>query len=898
MSSKDDQDEILESIVEEFSAALRTGQSPAIAEYQRRHPELATEIEDLLSSIVMLQQVKSANLGSHSARSRLESICHLEQIGPYKIRGEVGRGGMGVVFAASHEGLGRKVAIKVLPTPALDAGSTIERFRREAQAAARLHHTNIVSVFEAGEGAGYHYYVMDFVDGQNLAEVVAGLKLSEPGDSSPKAASARVENIPIGNRTEPATQLPATSTERIRWAARLAAQMADALSYAHSANVLHRDIKPGNMILDRSGRVWLTDFGLAKDFSQNSDLTRSGDVIGTPQYLPPESLEHRYDERSEIYGLGLLLYELVSLKPAYTGSSPAELIRAIALQPPSPIAKLVREIPVDLQTIIEKCLSRDPRHRYQTALELYRDLVAFIEDRPIAARRPSMVESTIRWAKRNPLAAGLSATSACLVCLVAVSASIGYFTTTSALRQQALISNSLRIQQQATEEARVQAEKNYIDMRAQFARAESNVGLSIQAFDEMFRHVIARGSKQSVAEDLNGLKEISGIETSVTSEDAKFLQGMLKFYEQFAQQNAENLSLRAESAKAYRRVGNINQIVGQLGPAIDAYEKSLQLLPTLADRPRDWLKEELLTRIRTQNELSSAHRLNGSLPRALELNQKSIRLLQNAIAQAPDPELQLELARTQIATGFDVLRAVSSVWKPGQARPGSNEQRPALELARRNWERLNRPMVFQAISLLDELIAADPENNEYLGVRASCDWCLAAADLETDRDHGFEHRNKAISVFTQLAQKDADNPEYQYLLALACSLTLADADTEEQKLIERGASITSKLIEQYPSVLDYHHLHAKLRLKLAAYDIQQKHRESAFQQLQAAMVSVVILMNRSYSERSFAITKSALVRDLKQLEKLCRESGNPRIAAEINQTLQLLAQTRIRTKPL
>ena len=457
--------EVLETIVDQFTQALRAGEHPAIVDYQQRYPELADEIEDLLSSIAMIEQLKSSGDTRTNQRQLLDTVSRLTHIGNYKILSEIGRGGMGVVFAAVHESLGRRVAIKVMPTPLVDGEKYVQRFRHEAQSAARLHHTNIVSVFGVGEDHGFHYYVMDHISGDSLNTVIARLQ------------------------TKTLHPLVAES-QRYQWAANVAANVAAALAYAHAANILHRDIKPSNLILDRQGTIWITDFGLAKDSSRELNLTRTGDVIGTPQYLAPESLEGQYDQRSETYGVGLMLYELVTLKPAYAAGSPAEVIRAVATRSPTAVRKLDPQIPLDLAIIIDKAINRDPRLRYQTANELHQDLLAFVEDRPIAARRPRAIEQLFRWGKRNPLTAALCAISAALLVLVAVTASIGYWSTMAALNLEAEKSARLREQQVETEAAGRDAEQNFLQMKTQHERAESNVAITIDAFDEMFKQVI------------------------------------------------------------------------------------------------------------------------------------------------------------------------------------------------------------------------------------------------------------------------------------------------------------------------------------------------------------------------------------------------------------------------
>ena len=206
------------------------------------------------------------------------------------------------------------------------------------------------------------------------------------------------------------SSLGGSSRDRTFWQgiARIGAQVADALAYAHSQGVLHRDIKPSNLLLDNHGTVWVTDFGLAKlDDQQN--LTGSGDILGTLRYMPPEAFEGRHDARGDVYSLGITLYEMLALRPAFDETDRARLIRLVTADAPPRLRKLNRDVPRDLETVIHKAIDRDPEHRYQTAAELADDLRLFVEDRPVRARRASEAEKFLRWCRRNPVPAGLLA---------------------------------------------------------------------------------------------------------------------------------------------------------------------------------------------------------------------------------------------------------------------------------------------------------------------------------------------------------------------------------------------------------------------------------------------------------------------------------------------------------
>ncbi len=973
--------ELLEQIVADFTKRLRRGQHPAIGDYQQQFPNLSDEIEELLSSVAMIEQLKGESDPTPNNRKLLDRVSQLSQIGSYKIIREVGRGGMGVVFEAIHESLGRRVAIKVMPTPLVNGEKYVERFKREAQSAARLHHTNIVSVFGVGEKDGLHYYVMDFVDGQSLSEIVFGLNrrtgdTTRNGNDSTKmdarlggscqsdtasenndfelalprpSVAEDVASNPTGESGfAPRAQDPSAVYQRdaatlatldahdpkhFRWAARIGASVADALTYAHDQRILHRDIKPSNIMLDRKGIVWVTDFGLAKDNSCDLNLTRTGDVIGTPQYLAPESLEGKYDQRSETYCLGLTLYELVTLRPAYAPGSPGEVIRAIATSSPVSPRKINPQVPLDLSTIIDKAVSRDPQQRYQTAEELHSDLLAFTEDRPIAARRPNLLETAIRWSRRNPLPAALSVVSAVLLTLVAVVASIGYLSTIAALDQEAEKSARLTIQQLATDRARKDAEKNLAAMQAQYDRAEANIAVTLDAFDQMFKQVIGGGSSPVAELDIDGFREVSGIETSLTKADAAFLENLLTFYEDFATLNADNEKLTSESAKAFRRVGNIYQLVGQMPDAIEAYQNSIKLYKTTWDADPD-SKENLLTQIRIQNELSSALRKNGNAPQAHALSRLSVKQLEESPLADTDNEVRLELARTLSATGFNLFQYVAGgkpvagnhpkmppamggtsprngrgqfEW-PGRGGPNrdaeSSQNRPRpfswgelIGGGRSAMERRNRQLIEQAIEIIDQLLAEDSENEEYLSVRATCFSVMAAAEMDRDRDAAVADRARAIEAFQALVDQNPDQAEFRYSLALAYSVHGNPPQAEDILLLRKSIEQTEILIEQHAERMEYHQLLANLKIKTAGLYLFKQQPDEAFENLTDAKSSIDFLLERTPSGQSFGQTIRALSYQSDRVAQLYREQGDPKKALKANQLTRQLRDIRTKVSP-
>jgi WD40 repeat protein/serine/threonine protein kinase len=454
-------------IADEFVEAVRKGERPSVEDFARRYPEHADEIREILPALVLMEKAKSAD--EAPAPDKFPSAAvPLQQLGDYQILREVGRGGMGVVYEAQQLSLGRHVAIKVLPPHALLDPRLLGRFQREARSAAKLHHTNIVPVFGVGEHNGLHYYVMQFIQGLGLDVVLHELKrlrrpsasagavpdrLSDDREYVSTAAVARgllsgrfsrsdlteerdegggmrdegrEQNAwgssliphPSSLSSSASIHLPGHSggSTLSEWGhqywqsvARVGVQVADALDHAASQGVLHRDVKPSNLLLDDTGNVWVTDFGLAKAETDIDNLTHTGDIVGSLRYMAPERFNGQGDVRSDIYSLGLTLYELLVLQPAFNEADRNKLVKQVMHDEPVRPRKLNKGVPRDLETVMLKAIARDPAHRYQTPAEMAADLRRFVEDRPVRARRASGAEQLWRWCRRNPLPATLLA---------------------------------------------------------------------------------------------------------------------------------------------------------------------------------------------------------------------------------------------------------------------------------------------------------------------------------------------------------------------------------------------------------------------------------------------------------------------------------------------------------
>jgi WD40 repeat protein len=414
MTPPDQPREEIELLMEEYLERRRLGERPTIAEYVEKHPALAAEIIDLFPALVVLENADAWDANATASLGQAASGQPLERLGDYRIVREIGRGGMGIVYEAVQESLNRSVALKVLPDRLSTDPNRLQRFRREARSAARLHHTAIVPVFDVGSCDGIHYFAMQYIVGHSLNEVLVDIKRIRTDQSKAPSGSTISVGLTGGSGS--------TSSDGVyhRSVARIGQQIAEALAYAHSQKILHRDIKPSNIILDKDGAAWVTDFGLAKE--EGEDLTQTGDVIGTLRYMPPERFAGNADARSDIYSLGLTLYEMLTLQPAFDDSDRGRLIRNITLDDPRRPSSIDPRVPHDLETIVLKAMAKEPDHRYQNSQELADDLHRFLTDRPIYARRTSAREQLWRWCRRNPVAASFAGVAlAALIALAVIS---------------------------------------------------------------------------------------------------------------------------------------------------------------------------------------------------------------------------------------------------------------------------------------------------------------------------------------------------------------------------------------------------------------------------------------------------------------------------------------------
>jgi WD40 repeat protein/tRNA A-37 threonylcarbamoyl transferase component Bud32 len=381
----------LEAILHAYLQAADAGQQPDREELFRHHPDLVGELREFFADQEKMErfgksmhkaQVGDATIGSDGSPDNETSPPRIRYFGDYELLEEIARGGMGVVYKARQVSLNRVVAIKMILAGQLASDADVQRYRAEAEAAANLDHPNIVPIYEIGDHEGQQYFSMKLIEGGSLAG-----KIAEFG-------------------ADP------------RRAAQLMATIAGAVHYAHRHGILHRDLKPANILLDAHGQPLVTDFGLAKRVECESELTRTGAIVGTPCYMAPEqaAAQKGLSTAADVYSLGAILYELLTGRPPFRGADVLATLFMVANDEPPRPRSLNRRIDRDLETICLKCLQKAPGKRYGAAAELADDLSRFLKGESIQARPVNRLERTWRWCRRKPLVASLLA----LIALVAV----------------------------------------------------------------------------------------------------------------------------------------------------------------------------------------------------------------------------------------------------------------------------------------------------------------------------------------------------------------------------------------------------------------------------------------------------------------------------------------------
>jgi serine/threonine protein kinase/Flp pilus assembly protein TadD len=495
-------------VADEFLERQKNGERPDIEEYAARYPEAAELLRKVLASLELIGRSQFGGPGLSATADEPPAT-----LGDFRILREVGKGGMGVVYEAEQLSLRRRVALKVLPFAATMDARQLQRFHNEAQAAACLHHTNIVPVFSVGCERGVHFYAMQFIDGQPLSELIRQLRQREKkaptvakGEPTvvyeTPANAAASTLLPVADKT-PLTGEGRRGQDYFRKVAELGVQAAEALDHAHQLGIVHRDIKPANMLLDGTGRVWITDFGLAHMQHGEASLTMTGQTVGTPRYMSPEqALAKRVsiDHRTDVYSLGVTLYELLTLRPAFASEDRQELLRQIAFEDPSRPRRLERAIPAELEIIVLKAMEKRPQDRYGTAQELADDLERWLKHEPIHARRPSLLQRSAKWGRRHKPAVAASALVLLMALILAVY--VGWMRHDQAVRRAA----SEQVILAALEESRDWQEQRRLPEALSAARRADGLAAGADVHESLRQQVRARLADLELLERLENVR--------------------------------------------------------------------------------------------------------------------------------------------------------------------------------------------------------------------------------------------------------------------------------------------------------------------------------------------------------------------------------------------------------
>ena len=757
----------VEVLAEEYLHRRANGENATVEDYATQHPELADDIREVFPALEAVKSLsaewKKTVVDPQRAGPKLPF-----QLGDYLLERQIGRGGMGIVYEAEHTSLRRHVAVKILRMDSLNTDKDIQRFHNEAQAAARLHHTNIVPVFGFGEAEGFHFIAMQLIQGVGLDVVVQHLRrqrtdgVREQQPESQTQQDLRLDDTLIAERplddTDPLdaagattlraravasagnalTRLKYNSPKYWRDVAEIGIQAASALDYAHSHGTVHRDVKPANLLLDEEGVIWVADFGLARQ-DEAAKATQSGTLSGTLRYLAPENFDGLSDERTDQYGLGLSLYELVTLRSVVgeTGNH-AEIMRRITAAKVVPPRQRNAKIPSDLETIILKAIAAKPDNRFSNCKDLAEDLQRFVDGRPIHSRPVTRIERLWRWAKRYPALATATATSAALLLLVAVVAMMGY-----------------------------RAERD------QRQRAESTSEYALQALDTVFDRFALT---QQSAELLND----ATISTPVLSqESAQMLERLLPIFDRLAELDNQSSAVRMRAIAARTRVGDIHQRLGQFAKAIESYRLAAQEFDAMnAGSTLDCA----LRRSDIYNNIGTCEIMLGRIKESRASHETALAELE-PFASSGTTEVTFQLARTH----FLLTRRLRPGESPNEVDHAARPRRP--------------PPPGGGFGPEDPM-AAGP--------------------------HG-EHRHleAAITLIESLDEDDRIDPRCRHLLAMSLKGLVPDHFSgrrdSEQSAEDRALSILKELAAEYPEVSEYHHSYIAT---LSALDTQ--HLDSVY----------------------------------------------------------------------
>jgi eukaryotic-like serine/threonine-protein kinase len=749
----------LADLVEELTARLKAGEAVDLDAYLQEHPGHAAELRRLYPALRLLADAsRSGDLSCPPGAAGPDGPgAGLGELGDFRLLRELGRGGMGVVYEAEQLSLRRRVALKVMPLAAALDPKQLHRFKQEAQAAAHLLHQNIVAVHAVGCERGVHFYAMQLIDGVTLAALIAELRRQRGLPAAPPEAAT----LPAAVLS---TQRSTVEPAFFRTAANLGLQAAEALEHAHQMGVLHRDVKPANLLADGRGHLWVTDFGLARVHSE-AGLTMTGDVMGTLRYMSPEQAAARpglVDQRTDVYSLGVTLYEFLTLEPAFAGNDRQDLLRRVTTEEPPPPRRWNPAVPKDLETIVLKAMAKEPAERYATAQELADDLRRFLEDKPVRARRPTLTQRAARWARRHrPVVACAAAFLLLAVAGLAASTLLVW-----------------RARQRATA-GWASAQEAYEAEARERRRAEANQELAWQAAERMYTRVADEWLANQP-----GLEDVQ----------RRFLLDALAFYERFAAENGANPRVRREMGRAFGRVGRIRDALGEPDKAEEAYRRAADHQQALAEE----FPGEPGYRSDLAQSLIAWVDLLVSLNRFTEAEQhgrRALLLFEQLCKEAPrSPAYRHGAARTHGA-----LATIAE--KTGRAREAEDRYEQSLALRRGLRDEFPKDLAYRrsvAVALHNRGLFRHQRGR--------------LREAEDDLRQSLELKRRLAAEFPALADHRRDLANGA--LSLGALLREAGRLPEAEKFLRQAAPPLEQLAREFPRVHTLPHLLARCHHQL------------------------------------------------------------------------------------
>ena len=767
MPEQADNEELLATLVDEYLDALRAGTAPPLTQYAAEHPECADELNSLLRGMVDIE-----SLGVTARSPEPTAASYPETLGGYRLLERIGAGGMGTVFRALQESLHREVAIKIL-SPAWNADARhCEAFENESRVIAALHHTNIVEVFGAGHEGDYRYYVMSLVQGQGVTP--ARIRKAYPG-------------VPFEQAV-----------------ARVGLQAAQALAYAHSCGVLHRDVKPGNLLLDDDGVLHVGDFGLATVLNNGETaplVTQSHD--GTLRYMPPERLMKGENSfAGDQYSLGVTLYELVSNRPAFRESEPGKLIHRICNDP---LAELRGE--GELGAIINKSISFDPADRYASMVDMVADLRRFLNGEPVAARPVSWLRRYGMWIRRRPAVAAWSHAAALLVFLLFGSIVWGYVAESTQRRlaeRNAAIADSALQQIFASMADRDSGDNSLW----QPSKADARLLQQLMPYYEEIAALADKGGDK-MAEACQTLAIIAmqtGDHETAQEYFNRALQhltpGSLEYVKTVNSLCSSLFScgLQKEAGEMLRALVEDAEHVKDAETRLELV-RSLQMLSSGSPFRRRWQPGSAPAR-RERKEASSRRRPGQS--EHMQYTQQAVTMMKTLLQELPDNE-KVQLRRVELLMQF-----MRRDWQRELLPEGGNtaklleellqkypESRP-LKRAYVQWSvrpspRTNIATLEQAARHARALLADDPGNTEILMLYISArDRLTAALAKQGDKERADRENEMTLGVLSLITTRSDYTPEMRSRLAVLVSMHPQAEDARSQQEAEISLLLESQ----------------------------------------------------------------------------------------------------------